>query len=618
LKTILITGASSGIGRALAVQAARAGFAVYAVGRNIRALAALAGQISEEGGTIYTDVTDISDPNNAPGLIGRAVGAFGHVDVLVNNAGAAAVGPLATQSDEQMRVQFGTHVIGPVALTREALPTLRSSRGHVFMIGSGVARVPIGGMGAYPPSKAALRSATSILRRELVSLDVAVTYVDPGAVDTGFMTRAGMPGAPRDVLVSPEQVARKILLAISTRPRVLNIAPLQSAAVAIAEAFPAIAEAVMERNPNLVGTGPSLAAIEIARDSNGRGEKIALPSARLLPFAPDVPPLPEPEPEPMREPEPEAAAVPETPIEATTVVAEPEPIAAVLEPELAPAPEPAPEAAAPQPQAAAAPAEPIEAAVVDAVAEEAILPTLDGTIDAPIIGSPIIGSPIVNEPVESLYQARAEATVAEAVVAETPAAEERMAETRLPDTAPWHEPVPVLEAAAVEPPPYVQPPARWQYEPPESAADALPAGVAPEPALASFAPPDEPAAVAPDVEAAMALPTEDDDLFVPDESSEQHNVEPSATGKSFDAAIEPLLRRMERSNMTIDFVRSMMIPDAVVDVGDAAMRWAGMPNKHERALTSEVFFALAEWGFLAPRADGRYRVLYPADDEPRV
>ncbi len=52
------------------------------------------------------------------------------------------------QTDEALRVQFGTHVLGPLALTREALPTLRASRGHVFMIGSGVARVPVGGMGA--------------------------------------------------------------------------------------------------------------------------------------------------------------------------------------------------------------------------------------------------------------------------------------------------------------------------------------------------------------------------------------------------------------------------------------------------------------------------------------
>jgi hypothetical protein len=73
---------------------------------------------------------------------------------------------------------------------------------------------------------------------------------------------------------------------------------------------------------------------------------------------------------------------------------------------------------------------------------------------------------------------------------------------------------------------------------------------------------------------------------------------------------------MERANLSTDFVRNLLIPDNIIDVGEAAMRWAGMPNKHERSLTSEVFFALAEWGFLAPRADGRYRVLHSADDDP--
>ena len=90
------------------------------------------------------------------------------------------------------------------------------------------------------------------------------------------------------------------------------------------------------------------------------------------------------------------------------------------------------------------------------------------------------------------------------------------------------------------------------------------------------------------------------------------------TGSSFDAALESLSRRMERAKLTTDFVRSLLIVDNVIDVGEAAMRWAGMPNKHERSLTSEVFFALAEWGFLAPRADGRYRVLHAADDDPVV
>jgi short-subunit dehydrogenase len=486
LKTILITGASSGIGRALAVQAARAGYAVYAVGRNIRALAALAGQIGEEGGTIATDVTDISEPTNAPGLIGRAIGAYGHIDVLVNNAGAAASGPIAMQSDAALLAQFGTHVLGPLALTREALPTLRASRGHVFMVGSGVARVPVAGMGAYPPSKAALRSATSILRRELVALDIAVTYVDPGAVDTGFMTRAGMPGARRDTMVSPELVARKILLAIMTRPRVLNVTPLQSAAVALAEVFPQLAEAVLERNPQLVGAGPSIAKIEMQRDNNGRGEKIALPSARPLPLLPEI------------EPEPEIIPLPVAAAPAPPPVVEPPPV-------IAPPPPPV--------------------AAVEFLPDEA-------------------------------------------------------------ERAPL-------------------PPTRWQYEPPEADLE--------EPVAAEPPPPTPEPPMAPVLDE-----HDDDDAFAGSEPVTQHDVEPPMTGSSFDAALESLSRRMERAKLTTDFVRSLLIVDNVIDVGDAAMRWAGMPNKHERSLTSEVFFALAEWGFLAPRADGRYRVLHAADDDPAV
>ena len=490
MKTILITGASSGIGRALAVQAARAGYGVYAVGRNVRALAALAGQVGEEGGTLTVDVADISDPANAPGLIGRAVGAYGHVDVLVNNAGAAGVGPIAMQTDEALRVQFGTHVLGPLALTREALPTLRASRGHVFMIGSGVARVPVAGMGAYPPSKAALRSATSILRRELVPLEIAVTYVDPGAVDTGFMTRAGMPGASRDVLISPALVARKILLAIMTRPRVLNVTPLQTAAVALGEVFPALAEAVLDRNPSLIGAGPTLAMVEMQRDNNGRGEKIALPSARPLPLLPDI----------------EAAAPAHAP---------PYVIPSGVE-----GPPPSP------PQAAAAPAPP---------------------------------PPVATE--------------------------------TLPDEA---------ERAPL-------PPTRWRYEPPETEPEPE------EPVAAEAAPVD----VAPPVPPPEAITLHDEELTA-QEPAELPDVEKPMTGSSFDAALESLQKRMDRAKLTTDFVRSLLIVDNVIDVGDAAMRWAGMPNKHERSLTSEVFFALAEWGFLAPRADGRYRVLHAADDDPTV
>ena len=116
----------------------------------------------------------------------------------------------------------------------------------------------------------------------------------------------------------------------------------------------------------------------------------------------------------------------------------------------------------------------------------------------------------------------------------------------------------------------------------------------------------------------LAEEHDDEEALAVHEPTANHNVEPPMTGSSFDAALESLQRRMTRAKLTTDFVRSLLIVDNVIDVGEAAMQWAGMPNKHERSLTSEVFFALAEWGFLAPRADGRYRVLHAADDDPAV
>ncbi|BDE05216.1 hypothetical protein WPS_04920 [Vulcanimicrobium alpinum] len=264
MSVIVITGASSGIGRALALRAARAGYDVVGIGRNRIALDALAERVRSEGGRIAVEALDVADPANAKRVVDLAHRAFGSIDVLVNNAGHVAVGALVEQSDDALRAQFGTHAIGPIALVREALPLLRASRGQVFLVGSGVARVPVHGLGAYAPSKAATRSIAAILRRELKTDGIAVTYVDPGVVDTAFMSRAGMPGAPAAIMATPETVARKILLAVARRPRVLNAVPWQTAFVGLAEFFPHVTDFVLERNPTLVGTQsspePALAA----------------------------------------------------------------------------------------------------------------------------------------------------------------------------------------------------------------------------------------------------------------------------------------------------------------------------------------------------------------------
>jgi short-subunit dehydrogenase len=535
LKTILVTGASSGIGRALAVRAARAGYSVYAVGRNMKALGALGSQVSEEGGVIRTDATDVSVPGNAPGLIGRMLGAFGQIDVLVNNAGAVAVGPIATQTDEDLQAQFGTHVIGPLAIVREALPSLRATRGHVFMLGSGVARVPVGGLGAYPPSKAALRSATTILRRELTPLEIAVTYVDPGAVDTVFMSRAGMPGAPASMLVSPELVARKILFAIATRPRVLNVAPLQTAAVAVAELLPALTEAVLERNPSLIGSGPSLALTL----GDGRTEKMALPASMPLAATPEA-----------------IATAPEA------ITAEP------LDDEQDLADE-------------------VDDDIADDVADDVDFPDEEPDAFAEALG-----------PMETAPEARLpEPEMTEPTEPTEPEEPSEPEEPIEPEEPAASIPTATVVAAPTDAPPV----ARWTYEPPE-ADDAVlvdPVPVDPVPV--------DPVLV--DVAADAPRPEPEE----PEEPAPANDDETARATSSFDAALEPLRNRMLRSNFSPAFVRGLLVPDAVLDVGETAMRWAGMPNKHERALTGEVFFALAEWGFLAPRADGRYRVIASAD-----
>jgi short-subunit dehydrogenase len=284
MSVALITGASSGIGNALALLAARAGYDVVAIGRNQIALATLASRVHDEGGRIEVAAVDLADPRGAATVVGVAHRAFGPIELLVANAGQVAAGPLSAQSDAALLAQFGTHVVGPIALVREALPDLQANGGHVFLVGSGVARIPVGGLGAYPPSKAALRSAAAILRRELRPLGVAVTYVDPGVVDTAFMTRAGMAGAPPRLRVAPETVARKILAAVRRRPRVLNAVPWQTAAVALAELFPAVTEVLLERAAGLVGTQDRPSAL-VAPSA----PVIAAPAVTALPVEPVSP-----------------------------------------------------------------------------------------------------------------------------------------------------------------------------------------------------------------------------------------------------------------------------------------------------------------------------------------
>jgi NAD(P)-dependent dehydrogenase (short-subunit alcohol dehydrogenase family) len=189
-QSILITGATSGIGRDAALRLVRAGHLVLAGGRRADALAAL---VRDSRGRLEPLVLDVTDPASveaARELVERRTGGRG-LDVLVNNAGFALPGPLEALAEEDLRELFDTNVFGLLAVTRAFLPAMRErGQGRVVNVGSMMGRVTAPLLGAYTASKHAVAAINDALRMELAPFGITVVLVEPGAVRTGFAARA--------------------------------------------------------------------------------------------------------------------------------------------------------------------------------------------------------------------------------------------------------------------------------------------------------------------------------------------------------------------------------------------------------------------------------------------
>ena len=183
----LITGASTGIGRATALRLAAGGWTVLAGVRDPAAGAALA----EEGPAgrivpVALEVTDAAQVAAAAELIaGRSDGSVaGGLDALVNNAGIGIGGPLEVLSEEDWRRQFDVNFFAQVAVTRAMLPALRMARGRIAFISSIGGRVAMGFNGPYAASKHAIEAIGDALRVELHSSGIQVALIEPGSVAT--------------------------------------------------------------------------------------------------------------------------------------------------------------------------------------------------------------------------------------------------------------------------------------------------------------------------------------------------------------------------------------------------------------------------------------------------
>ncbi|WEJ71228.1 SDR family oxidoreductase [Pseudomonas sp. PSE14] len=180
----LITGCSSGIGRALADAFRNAGYQVWATARRDEDVAAL-----DQAG-LRGVLLDVNDEPAVERLAEQLQHEAGGLDVLVNNAGYGAMGPLLDGGSQAIRKQFETNVFAVVGLTRALFPALRARRGLVVNVGSvsGVLVTPFAG--AYCASKAAVHALNEALRLELAPFGIEVLEVQPGAIASNFGANA--------------------------------------------------------------------------------------------------------------------------------------------------------------------------------------------------------------------------------------------------------------------------------------------------------------------------------------------------------------------------------------------------------------------------------------------
>jgi NAD(P)-dependent dehydrogenase (short-subunit alcohol dehydrogenase family) len=185
-KTVLITGASSGIGRATAEAFLDDDWQVWATARDESDLDGLA-----DAGCKTAEL-DVTNARECERVVETLIGAEGHVDCLVNNAGYGHYGPVEDVTTEQLHEQFDVNVYGPHRLIREVLPHMRDREdGTIVNVSSVNGRVATPGAGAYAGSKYALEAMSDALRSEVAGFGVEVVLVEPGPVETGFADRAG-------------------------------------------------------------------------------------------------------------------------------------------------------------------------------------------------------------------------------------------------------------------------------------------------------------------------------------------------------------------------------------------------------------------------------------------
>lgn len=193
----IVTGASAGLGKAIAQELAMQGYSLVLGARSTDALLALAGALTRAGGSALPVPTDVTNPDDLQRLLRLTLEQFGRIDVLVNNAGISETRRTAPESNSIADLTMHTNLLAPIQLARMVAPIMVEQRsGHIINITSVASHIAMPGSSSYAASKHGLHGFSEALRRELRPVGVHVSMISPGFIRTNMTrsVRIPMPG----------------------------------------------------------------------------------------------------------------------------------------------------------------------------------------------------------------------------------------------------------------------------------------------------------------------------------------------------------------------------------------------------------------------------------------
>lgn len=222
-KKALVTGAASGIGKAIALSMAHEGAEVFLADLNQKDLESVHAQIESIGGKSRTRLVDVADQKQVEGMINAAIGEMGHLDILVNNAGVTLIGEARDYNLEDWEWIMGVNLWSQIYSIHYVLPHMFERKaGHIINMASAAGLVGLPGNAAYSATKFGIVGMSEVLRAELKPHGIIITVVCPGGVQTSFEKNARVRGLPhyqpgsfvKSHERSPDLIADRIIGAI--------------------------------------------------------------------------------------------------------------------------------------------------------------------------------------------------------------------------------------------------------------------------------------------------------------------------------------------------------------------------------------------------------------------